>query len=207
MKKLLYIGLLFSFPCHVQAATTLSFDEFEIPGGGSSFIIGDYIKDGVRVAIPGGDPAGLSFTSHQQDRFSYAGSAALVGPRNTSVSLVAGTAFTAESIDLSFVYPEDTVAPNTPDPHFITFTGHYESGATTEQQFYLHHFGFQEYEFNDFFENIVELTWTRPINQGHQFDNITLSFQEGGTVPEPAVSLLGGLASVVAILRRKRKNA
>lgn len=177
-------------------ADTITFNSLEQAGNALVNSGDPYVENGFRI-LNGGE---LYYS--QQSHYSYAGSAGLherISNGLLTLNRVDGAAFTLVSIQLS------TLVSNGTSPA-VTFTGHLVGGGTVTQTFTPTVFGFQTFNFNSSFTNLLSVTWHQGTDErnAHQFDNIVVD-----PVPEPsAMILLGsGLVAAATRIRKWRRSA
>lgn len=182
-------------------ATTITFDEFEAPGVGVVPVSGPYVAPQNGFVLTELSALDLFAYFLQQDT-SYAGSAGLADDVQGGTVEISdgGTAFTLNSIDLSFLL-------NGSGSVAVTFTGNYVGGGSTMQTFTVTKFGFQTFTFNSTFTNLANVEFGPQFpSPFYQFDNIVVN-GNSAPVPEPASMLLFGSGFGAAIVRLRRRKA
>jgi hypothetical protein len=182
-------------------ATTITFDEFEAQGVGVVTLPSPYVAPQNGFVFTELSPF-HEFAYYLQQDTSYAGSAGLAdnGQGGTVEISDGGTAFTLNSIDLSFLLNESGSVP-------VTFTGNYVGGGSTMQTFTVTQFGFQTFTFNSTFTNLANVEFGPQFPPPfYQFDNVMVN-GSSRPVPEPASMLLFGSGVGAAIVKLRRRKA
>jgi len=176
-------------------ATTITFDEFEQSGFGSTFML-SYSFDGFEIINESG--MGGGFHSIEQDNPQYKASASLynsIPDGWTNLSRTDGNIFTVHSIDV--------VRSNLFGSAPVKFYGYNANNlqvASTET-LTLDSDVWQTVTFDSTFYGIAYLRWQQVV-EFHQFDNIELN-----AIPESTTMLLLGAGLLgLAVTRRKMKK-
>ncbi|MEI7732272.1 MAG: PEP-CTERM sorting domain-containing protein [Verrucomicrobiota bacterium] len=214
MKKTLMVKLaLFAVAIMAQGvygATIINFDEFEIPGTGTTGMQ-NYTKAG--FTIQSGYTDNMAFQSPNQSHPKYYGSANLVNSRIDSMIYLtsASGAFTINSIDVHMLWPQAGTA--TIDFYINGIFGQPDSWGVSRLSFAVPDVtDWHTINFGSDFQNITSIAWCQApaldpnaenltFAPSHSFDNIVLNET---AVPEPASLLLFGVAvGVFAFFKRR----